>query len=662
MLLSTSAGGYSDMIQRYGCAGLGLALFACGFMSLGATVRAADLENNREWSAFAGAPGGGRYSALDQINRANVGKLAVAWTYHTGDLLNYAPGKRATSYEVTPILNNDKLYLCTPLDRVIALDPATGKEIWAFDPHAGLVDAPTVANECRGVAYWQSSAPQEGAACQKRVFRGDRGGRIYAVDADTGRPCADFGHGGYVTYTDYDGRGEGHPNIKSPPVVLGDLVMATGGVSANERADAPDGVLRAFDVRTGEQRWVFFTIPEAMSKETGAGDVWPPFSVDVERNWVFLATGSPSPDPYGVKRLDPIPYANAVIALDGATGKVVWSRQLVHHDLFDYDLPEQPALIKIRHGQETIDAVAQITKMGTVFVFRRDDGEPLFPIEERAVPASDIPGEKASPTQPYPIKPAPFARQKITEDDVWGLTPWDRGKCKDSFHSLRYEGPFTPPSEKGSLLIPANLGGGNWGGAAYDPTRNLLIVKSNNMGTAIRLMPLDSEEAKGRPDKSDTSRSMAGTPYRIESQRWLSPLGIPCVSPPWGEITAIDLGSGETRWRHPLGQISFGPFKLFKTPAAWGSPSIGGPIVTAGGLVFMAGTMDSNLRAFDVESGQEVWRVDLPVPGMAVPMTYTAGPDHRQFLVIAAGGNTMAASKLDDAIIAYALPASEKAK
>ena len=622
-----------------------------------AGTSAADLSENREWAAFAGLPGGGRYSALDQINTANVKKLTVAWTYHTGDLWDYAPGRKATSYEVTPILNNGMLYLCTPLNRVIALNPVTGNEIWTFDPHSSLINEPRLSNECRGVAYWESSSQQEGAVCQKRVFKGDHDGRIYAVDADTGKACPDFGHGGYVSYADYDDRGEGHlPNLKSPPVVLGDLVLATGGVSSNERADASDGVLRAFDVRTGEQRWVFFTIPEAMSANVGAADVWAPFSVDVERNWVFLATGSPSPDPYGVKRLAPIPYANAVIALDAATGQVVWSRQLVHHDIFDYDLPEQPALIKIHRGEELIDAVAQVTKMGTVFVLRRDNGEPLFPIEERPVPASDIPGEQASPTQPYPVSPAPFARQRITEDDVWGLTPWDRGKCLDSFYGLRYEGPFTPPSEKGSLLIPANLGGGNWGGAAYDPARNLLVVKSNNMATAIRLMPITSDEAKGRPDKSDTSRAMAGTPYRIESQRWLSPLGIPCVSPPWGEITAINLATGDIAWRRPLGQISFGPFNLFKTPAAWGSPSIGGPIITAGGLVFIAATMDSAFRAYDIESGLELWRAQLPVPGMAVPMTYAAGPDQRQFVVIAAGGNTIAASQLDDAIIAYALP------
>ena len=617
-----------------------------------------ELATNASWSAFAGVPGGGRYSTLAQINRENVGKLKVAWVHHTGDLWNYGEGRRPTSYEVTPIHANGRLYLCTPLNRILALDPETGAETWAFDPHAGLIQAPKESNECRGVAYWESATPEPGAVCQKRVFKGDRDGRIFAVDADTGRACSDFGHGGYVTYADYDPRGVAGrpPNIKSPPVVLGDLVLATGGLSSNETIDAPDGVLRAFDARTGEQRWEFFTIPQEMSREAGAADVWPPFSVDVARNWVFLATGSPSPDVYGGKRLADIPYANAVIALDAADGHVVWSRQLVHHDLFDYDLPEQPALVRIRRGGEDIEAVVQITKMGTVFVFRRDTGEPLFPIEERPAPASDIPGERASPTQPVPIAPQPFARQALTADDVWGMTPWDRGKCREMFKDLRYDGPFTPPSERGSLLIPSNMGGGNWGGAAYDPSRNLLLVKSNNLGSVVKLVPLDSPEARGKPDLSDRSRAMAGTPYRIESQRWLSPWGAPCVPPPWGEITAIDLGSGETKWRKPIGQVSFGPFNLFKTPAAWGSPNIGGPIVTGGGVAFIAATMDSMIRAFDIDTGRELWRDKLPAPGMAVPMTYTAGRDKRQYVVISAGGNTLPATRLDDAIVAYALP------
>jgi quinoprotein glucose dehydrogenase len=619
------------------------------------TALADALSDNRGWDSFGGVAGGGRYSALDQVNRTNVDRLEVAWTYHSGDLEDYGSELGPTSLEVTPILANDLLYLCTPLNRVIALDPATGTEVWSFDPHDGLIASERRAKNCRGVGYWESKAPATNDVCGKRIFKGDAEGHVFAVDANTGKSCEDFGHGGYVSLADYEYHGVGSPNLTSPPVILGDLVIVAGGVGDNIRTDAPDGTIRAFDVVSGEERWSFTTIPEAMRETTGGADVWPPFSVDVERNWVFVPTGSPSPDPYGGMRTDPIPYANALLVLNGADGELVWHRQLVHHDLFDYDLPAQPTLIEINRDGEVIEAVAQITKMGTVFVFRRDTGEPVFPIEEVPVPQSDIAGENSSPTQPRPSLPAPFSPQRITEDDVWGFTFWDRGKCLDSFRSLRYEGPFTPPSLEGSLIIPSTGGGGNWGGVAYDPARNLLITKSQNYGYVFQIVPLKEGEA-GTTNGTPMSREMIGTPFRVEGSRWLSPFGAPCNRPPWGELTAMNLATGETEWRIPLGQVSFGPFGLLKTPKAWGSPNIGGPMITAGGLVFIAATMDSRFRALDVETGKEVWRTNLPAPGMAVPMTYEAGPDKRQFIVIAAGGNALAATKLTDTLIAFALP------
>jgi quinoprotein glucose dehydrogenase len=538
----------------------------------------------------------------------------------------------------------------------VALEPASGVEVWSFDPHDGLVESERRAKNCRGVAYWESTDAAAGGVCQKRVFKGDRLGRVFAVDADTGKACEDFGHGGYVSLADYEYHGVGTPNLTSAPVILRDLVIVAGGVGDNIRTDAPDGTIRAFDVLSGEQRWSFNTIPEAMREATGGADVWPPLSVDVAHNRVFIPTGSPSPDPFGGNRVDPIPYANALLVLDGSTGELLWHRQLVHHDVFDYDLPAQPTLIEIRRDGEVIEAVAQITKMGTVFVFRSDNGEPLFPIQEIPVPQSDITEERTSPTQPRPLLPAPFSLQRITEDDVWGLTFWDRKKCLASFRSLRYEGPYTPPSLQGSLVLPSTGGGGNWGGVAYDPGRNLLVTKSQNYGFVFRLVPLNSEEARGKADANPMSREMIGTPYRVEGYRWLSPLGVPCTPPPWGELTAMDLATGETRWRIPLGQVSVGPFGMFKTPAAWGSPNIGGPAITGGGLVFIAATMDGRFRALDVETGSELWRTDLPAPGMAVPMTYEAGPDRRQFVVIAAGGNVLAGTRLNDAIVAFALP------
>ncbi len=615
-----------------------------------------ELSENRGWGSFGGVPGGGRYSALAQINRDNVRRLDVAWTYRSGDVSDYGSELGPSSLQVTPILANDLLYICTPFNRIIALEPATGAEVWSFDPHAGLIEAQRRVRPCRGVAYWEGDAGGGNGACQKRVFKGDRAGRVFAVDADTGQACADFGHGGFVDLADYEYHGIGTPSLSSPPVVHGDLVIVAGGVGDNIRANAPDGTVRAFDTVTGQQRWSFTMVPQSMRDATGGADVWPPFSVDVATNRVFVPTGSPSPDSYGANRVEPMPYASALLVLDGATGEPVWHRQLVHHDVFDYDLPAQPTLVDIKRGAQVIRAVAQITKMGTVFVFRRDDGEPLFPIDELPVPQSDIPRERTAATQPRPVLPEPFSLQRISEDDVWGLTFWDRGKCRESFRALRYEGPYTPPSLQGSLLLPGPGGGGNWGGVAYDPQRNLLIVKSQNIGFIFQLAPIDSEEVASKFGTSALSRPMIGTPYRVNGYRWLSPWGVPCTPPPWGELTAIDLATRGTRWRIPLGQVSVGPFGLFKTPRAWGSPNVGGPMVTAGGLVFIGASMDSRFRALDVDSGEELWRAGLPAPGMAVPMTYTAGPDARQFVVIAAGGHGRAGTSLSDAIVAFALP------
>ncbi len=641
------------IIDRMRVGSLLLALCASAGWHGGAAADA--LQDNRGWGSFGAVPGGGRYSALTQIDRDNVHKLKVAWSYRSGDVSDYGSELGPSSFQATPILANGLLYICTPFNRVIALQPATGEEVWAFDPHGTLVEAERRLRPCRGVAYWEDTAGAGDAACAKRIFKGDRAGRVFALDATTGEPCAEFGHGGYVDLADYEYYGVGTPSLSSPPVVLGDLVIVGGGVGDNVRANAPDGTVRAFDTRSGEQRWSFSMVPEAMRDATGGADVWPPFTVDIATNRVFVPTGSPSPDSYGGNRVEPMPYANALLVLDGASGTPVWHRQLVYHDVFDYDLPAQPTLVDIRRDGEVIEAVAQITKMGLLYVFDRATGESLFPIEEIPVPQSDLAEERTAPTQPRPVLPEPFSLQRISEDDVFGLTFWDRRKCRESFRAARYEGPFTPPSIQGSLLLPGPGGGGNWGGVAYDPSRNLLIVKSQNIGFIFKLSSIDSEPIPSKFGTSALSRPVIGTPYRVDGYRWLSPWGVPCSPPPWGELTAIDLASGETRWRIPFGQVSFGPFGWLKSPKAWGSPSVGGPMITAGGLVFIGATMDSRFRAFDVETGEELWRTRLPAPGMAVPMTFTE--DGRQYVVIAAGGHGRAGTKLGDALIAFALPA-----
>jgi quinoprotein glucose dehydrogenase len=615
----------------------------------------ADLASNRGWESFGAVPGGGRYSALAQINRDTVTKLEVAWVHRSGHSDRYTEGMQPASYEVTPIFVNDHLYICTPFNRIVALNPETGAETWAFDPHDSLIGDEPTPYQCRGVSYWQAEGPLSDSACQKRIFKGDRQGRLFAVDADSGRACTDFGDGGIVDLTDPRYGGTGKIFLTSPVAVLGDALIVGGAVGDNVRADSADGVIRALDARTGELLWRLVTIPEHMSTATGGAGVWPPYTVDTQRNMVFMPTGSPSVDVYGVPRSDPIPYANALLAMDGATGEVIWHQQLVHHDLFDFDLPAQPMLVDLQRGGESVPAVIQITKMGTVFAFHRETGEPLFPIEERPVPASDIPGETAAPTQPFPLKPAPFSHQTLREEDIFGLTFWDRGRCRKSFRALRYEGAFTPPSERGSLMFPSPAGGGNWGGAAFEPNRNVLVVKAQNVAMVARLIPAP-DEAAGQPlfEGSTMARYMEGTPYRIEGSPWLSPFGVPCNPPPWGELSAIDMDSGEYLWRRPLGQVSAGPFGLFKSPKAWGSPIVAGPIVTGGGLIFMAGTMDSIFRALDVDTGEELWSAKLPVPGMAVPMTYEAGG--RQYVVIAAGGNVVVGTAVSDHLLAYVLP------
>ena len=620
--------------------------------SLSAQTSAA---TNEIWAAYGGVQGGGRYSALDQINRDTVEGLRVAWTHSTGHAAKAAAMGSGASYQITPLFVNDLLYICTPLNRILALDPGRGIDVWVYDPHEKLFADKAVPSTCRGVTYWQATDIDRDAVCEKRIFKGDRTGRIFAVDADSGEVCLDFGTGGFVDLSLPENGGDGRIFMTSPQAVLGDAIIIGGSVGDNIKANSTDGIVRALDVRTGKLLWKLGLIPEHLSEITGGADVWPPFTVDQKRNVVFVATGSPSVDVYGAGRTDPIPYANALLAIDGATGSVLWHFQAVHHDLFDYDLPSQPILTEVQRGSVTVPAVVQITKMGTVFVFHRDTGEPLFPIEEQPVPASTIPGERSAPTQPMPIKPPPFSHQQVKEDEIFGLTFWDRNKCKELFRSLRYEGMFTPPSEQGTLIFPSPGGGGNWGGAAVDPERQILIVKGQNFGNIFRLVKVKTAAGRGSfSTQGSLNRFMEGTPYRIIGGRWESPFGVPCNPPPWGEISAIDLNAGETLWRRPLGQVPFGPFGLFKSPKTWGGPISGGPIITAGGLIFIGGTMEGAFRALDVETGKTVWSTTLAAPAMAVPMTYVFRGI--QYVVIAAGGSKLVGTPLSDQLIAFALP------
>lgn len=667
----------------------GLAVF-CGAAVGSAADSAADRPASAtsavaagEWVAFGRDPGGSQHSPLAQIDARNVSKLRRAWVHRSGDYVD-APQPRGTILQTTPLHVNGMLYFCTPMNRVFALDPVTGRERWVFDPHRTDAKSgrpalsPPLANptRCRGVAYWQSKAPSaaraasasaaagaraadHGAAavCQRRIFKNGDNARVYALDADTGLPCSDFGtakgHKGWVSHADYENHGDGNFGTStSPPAVLGDVVIAA--MSANDGlANAKNGMVRAFDVRSGELRWEFDPIPPQYRDQSGAANVWSTISVDVEHNLVFLPTTSPSTDYYGGGRRFEMPLVNAIVALDGTSGKVVWSQQVVRHDLFDYDLVGHPLLVDIVRDGRKVQAALLQTKMGWLYGFERTTGKPLWPIVERPVPMSDVPGEQAAPTQPVPQGMAPFAHQTLTRDQLFGITPIDRLACRRKFDELRYDGMYTPPSVRGSILFPSALGGGNWGGAAYDPASNLLIIKAENLATVLKVIPKTDAADDKVPPKDYLTRPLVGTPYRIEGELFQSPLGVPCTPPPWGTLMALDLATGKARWEIPLGQIKRAGITVPKG-AGWGSPNVGGPITTAGGLTFIGATMDSRFRAIDTRTGKELWSAELPVPGMAVPMSYAV--NGKQYVLIAAGGNAMVGTPIGDYLIAYALP------
>jgi quinoprotein glucose dehydrogenase len=624
------------------------------------TLSAADthtsLAENTSWPSFGGAPSGGQYSALDQINSSNVGALERAWIIHTGDVVEGPAAEGGSSFQATPVLWGDTLYVCTPNNRVLALNSETGEEVWAFNAYSVLPKGtPVFASNCRGVAIWeQDGEVSQTEMCGARIIHPDVFGNLYALDARTGALCDGFGRGGVLNLNQFEYNGTGGIFLASPPSIIGNTIVVGGGVGDNMYADAADGIVRGIDVRTGEEQWSFNPIPEALRDKTGGANVWSMFAIDKDAGIVYLPTSSPSVDPYGGARLADIPYANALVALDAATGRVIWHQQIIHHDVFDYDLPAQPILIDLEQAGETIPAVVQITKMGFVFVFDRRTGEPLFDIEEIGVPETDVPGERTAPTQPRPVKPKPFARQDISEEDIWGLTFWDRGQCRETFSDLRYDGLYTPPSLQGSLQLPSALGGGNWGGAAVDPHTGTLVVKTQNLATIIKLVPADIDEERPLgPPVEFLQKPLNGTPYRLDGEFFLSPFGVPCTPPPWGELIAIDLNSGDHLWRRPLGRIEIGPFK---TPKSWGSPNVGGPIVTAGGLIFIGAGMDSAFHALDMSTGETLWTDSaLPAPATAVPMTYMI--DGVQYVVVAAGGNGMAGTTQSDAVIAYRLSA-----
>ena len=624
-----------------------------------------------EWIDYGGDRGGMRYSPLADVTPANVASLEVAWIHHSGDVADERIPDGETAYELTPLLVDGTLYGCTPFNRVFALDPETGKERWVFDPKIPLSNRYANQLVCRGVSSWRDVARAADVPCARRIFTSTADARLIALDAHTGERCPDFGaHEGTPGEVDLtagvgETRWKGEYQMTSPPAILRDRVIVGSAVSDNGRLDAPSGVVRAYDARTGVLLWAWNSVPPGFAPREmdrrpgvawalGTANVWAPMSVDASRDLVFVPTGNTAPDYYGGLRDGVDYYSSSVVALRGATGTVAWHFQTVHHDLWDYDVPAQPTLATLHRPEGDVDAVLQATKMGHVFVLDRDTGEPLFPVEERPVPQGGVPGEVLSPTQPFPVKPPPLGGRTLSPDDAWGLTPWDRGWCRDRIEALRFEGIFTPPSLQGTIAYPGNAGGTNWGGLAVDPERQLLVVNTSNIPFVVTLFPSEEYEARRAANPHVEIAPQRGTPYGLRREALLSPIGLPCSPPPWGHLTAIDLATGDIAWQVTPGSVrDIAPVPL---PWAPGVPSLGGPLVTASGLVFFAATMDDYLRAFDVRTGEELWRGRLPAGGQATPMTYRARPGGAQYVVVAAGGHSRAGTRLGDALVAFRLP------
>ena len=628
-------------------------LLGLAIATLWATLAAA-----QTWPAYGGDDGGMRYSAARQITRENVGRLAPAWTYHSGEAARRGDAFQRSASEVTPILAEGKLVFCTPFDRVVALDPATGAEIWVFDPDLPAALKPANGFVCRGVAVWRDAAAAPGGPCAARVFLGTSDARLIALDLATGKRCAGFGKDGEVALApDIPPLYPGELQIDSAPVVINDTVITGSAVDDMSRARAPSGTVRAFDARSGKPRWSFDPVPRQKEdpaaaswgdgyRQSAGGGAWAPISVDAARDLVFLPTAGPTASFYGGQRPGDDLYTSSVVALRGSTGAVVWHFQTTHHDLWDYDVAAQPSLATVHRGGRDIAAVVVAAKTGFVFVLDRDTGKPLFPVEERKFPASQVPGETTAPTQPVPLAPPPLVPQRLTPEDAWGLLYFDKLACRRKLAALDTRGLYTPPSLAGTVIFPFTGGGGNWGGGAVDPEHGLFIVNTMRVAHVVRLIPrADYAAARAANPGVEIGRAL-GTPYAAERDVLLSPLGVPCNPPPWGVLSAVDLDAGTIKWQVPLGEKAMGLIH--------GMPGIGGPIVTAGGLVFIGAATDHYLRAFDIETGKELWRAALPAGGEATPMTYVAGG--RQFVVIAAGGHFRMDKPLGDALVAFALP------
>jgi quinoprotein glucose dehydrogenase len=636
-------------------------LLACCLLLVCNTALA---QTNIDWPAYGSAPGGGHFSSAQQINKSNVGKLELAWTHRSGDfraglqnlteeVTTDSMGERPSSFMGTPIVVEDTLYYCTPFSRVFALDPATGEERWSFDP--GVDMSKEVLTNCRAVSSWKDSNKDAQGVCSHRIVTGTLDARLIVLDGRTGQPCTDFGDNGEVDLS--DGLTEHDPmeySITSAPAIIGDLVVTGAFIIDSTRPGVPSGVVRAYNIRTGEFVWGWNPVhPDHPQTDedgnfvAGSTNVWSTISIDAERELVIVPTGNSSPDYYGGDREGHQDYySSSVVALNANTGEVVWHFQTVHHDIWDYDVPAQPTLVDVTIDGKTRPAVVQVTKMGMTFVLDRETGEPLHPVEERPVPQTGaVPGEYLSPTQPFPLKPEPLHQLGMTPSDAWGLTFWDKGSCRKKLAAMKTGPIYTPPSLEGTVLFPSNLGGNNWGAPAIDLNQQIMVTNTKHFPIGVKLAPRE-DCPEGLPFPQN------GSPYCVIMEPVVSSFGVPCAAPPWATLEATDLSSGKILWRIPLGTLEgMAPWPFYHFID--GGMEMGGPMVTASGLIFIAATSDSYFRAFDIDDGAELWKTKLPTTGNAVPMTYRY--KGKQYVVIAAGGHFTSPLPAGDHVMAYRL-------
>ena len=612
-----------------------------------------------EWHHYGRSLYGQRYSPLDQINVANVADLEVAWTYRTGDMRR-PDDVTETTYQVTPLKVGELLYLCTPHNFVIALDAGTGEERWRFDPEVPM-EQNRQHQTCRGVSYYADDSASPGSACSERIYMPTADARLVALDAANGQICPQFGDNGTVNlWANMPNQRAGYFYSTSPPVVVNGLIIVGGAVNDNYHSESPSGVIRAYNIDTGELVWNWDSGNPDHTERLGPDETytanspnsWSISSADPELGMIYIPLGNATPDQVGYKRSPTVEkFSSSIVALDIATGQLRWVFQTVHHDLWDMDVPAQPSLIDLQMPDGVVPALVQPTKQGDIYVLDRRTGEPILPVSEVSAPGGAIEKDWTSPTQP--VSSLSFAPEPLDGKDMWGATLLDQLACRIKFRSLRYEGRYTPPSLQGTIVYPGNFGTFNWGGIAVDPVRQIMFAMPTYVAFTSTLIPRDKIGPNQDVNTGEAGLNInTGGDYGVIMGPFVSPLGIPCQAPPWGYVAGVDLRTGQIAWQHKNGTIQdFAPVPL---PLKLGVPGIGGPIITAGGVAFLSATVDRYLRGYNMTTGEQLWEHRLPAGGQATPMTYLH--NGRQYVVHVAGGHGSVGTKAGDYVIAYALP------